>query len=57
MRDAQATMQRIGTQLINERKATILQDLPKTNVPISRDILSVLGAYPSLHVPSVLPYL
>lgn len=44
MRDAQATMQRIGTQLINERKATVLQDLPKTNVPISRDILSVLGA-------------
>jgi hypothetical protein len=37
-------MQRIGTQLINERKATILQDLPKTNVPVSRDILSVLGA-------------
>lgn len=44
MRDAQATMQRIGTQLINERKATILKDLPKSDVPISRDILSVLGA-------------
>jgi hypothetical protein len=37
-------MQRIGTQLINERKATILKDLPKSDVPISRDILSVLGA-------------
>jgi hypothetical protein len=44
MQHAQATMQRIGTQLINERKATILQDLPKGNVPIPRDILSVLGA-------------
>ena len=44
MQDAQATMQRIGTQLINERKAAILEDLPKSNVPISRDILSVLGA-------------
>jgi hypothetical protein len=44
MRDAKASMQRIGTQLIDERKAAILQDLPKSNVPISRDILSVLGA-------------
>ncbi|KAF8501170.1 cytochrome P450 [Russula emetica] len=42
IQDAQTTMQRIGTQLINERKATILQDLPKCNVPVSRDILSVL---------------
>ena len=44
MQEAQARMQRIGTQLINERKATISQDLSKTNVPISRDILSVLSA-------------
>lgn len=44
MQEAQAKMQRIGTQLINERKATISQDLPKSNAPISRDILSVLRA-------------
>jgi hypothetical protein len=44
MQDAQAAMQRIGTQLINERKAAILQDLPKSDLPIPRDILTVLGA-------------
>lgn len=43
MQDAQSTMQRIGTQLINERKTTISQDSPKSDA-ISRDILSVLGA-------------
>jgi hypothetical protein len=43
IQDAKATMQRIGTQLINERKAAHLGDIPKCDTPISRDILSVLG--------------
>ncbi|KAI9448918.1 cytochrome P450 [Russula earlei] len=42
IRDAQATMQRIGTQLINERKSSPLLDVPKCDVPISCDILSIL---------------
>jgi hypothetical protein len=47
IQDAQATMQRIGTQLINDRKtAHLLQDVPKCDVPISRDIVSVLGVWP-----------
>jgi len=41
--EAKATMQRIGTQLINERKAAHSSDLPKCDTPTSRDILSVLG--------------
>jgi hypothetical protein len=44
MQEAQAKMQRIGTQLINERKAMVSQDLRRSNVPISRDILSVLSS-------------
>lgn len=36
-------MKRIGTQLINERKATHSGNIPKCDTPISRDILSVLG--------------
>ena len=44
MQEAQATMQRIGTQLINERKATHSQAVLKCDTPNARDILSVLGA-------------
>ena len=36
-------MQRIGTQLINERKVEPSEDVLKCDTPISRDILSVLG--------------
>lgn len=43
IQDAKATMQRIGTQLINERNATHSGNIPKCDTPISRDILSVLG--------------
>jgi hypothetical protein len=43
MRDAQAVIQRIGTQLINERKVAPSEDVPKCDTQIPRDILSVLG--------------
>jgi hypothetical protein len=36
-------MQRIGTQLISERKVAPPEDVPKCDTLISRDILSVLG--------------
>lgn len=36
-------MQRIGTHLINERKVAPSEDVPKSDTPIPRDILSVLG--------------
>ncbi|KAI0292841.1 cytochrome P450 [Multifurca ochricompacta] len=42
MQEAQATMHRIGTQLISERKMARIQDEPKPDAPVSRDILSVL---------------
>ncbi|KAI9443070.1 cytochrome P450 [Lactarius indigo] len=42
LHEAQATMQRIGTQLINERKSAPLPDEPSCDSKRSRDILSVL---------------
>ncbi|KAH9048731.1 cytochrome P450 [Lactarius hengduanensis] len=42
LQEAQATMQRIGTQLINERKSAPLLDEPFCEAQRSRDILSVL---------------
>ena len=42
---ARTTMQRIGTQLINERKVAHSRGAPKYDTPPSRDILSVLGTH------------
>ncbi|KAH9073373.1 cytochrome P450 [Lactarius deliciosus] len=42
LQEAQATMQRIGTQLIDERKSAPLPDEPFCEAQRSRDILSVL---------------